>query len=660
MRKCITAKSLCQALRKKVLLVTLSNTRRDNPVERFYGLSDQVSWDTFLWSGRGRRGVALKGTFSIFVLVRRAVFYGCAWLFLLHTATVFAEDWSPLLVVRFGNIDAIDAEDGELAGFVRNIRNDGRFPPPMRTLVGPRIRNSTFFGVVFEGWVERVTLASIVPGATKTVWAVPVDNREEYLTFMAGQGMSEYEGMDGVIVLREMEADGAVKNWYLQWLPGNVGVFGDDREAVMAARRIYADNSAARGLLFGTGGRFVNPDIMIRVNMPAVASWQDRETGRYWWRERLEEFAEDLRGYWKPDGARRRLLGNLTEAAIMWPRRVERLDACVWFEPDGVEWSLELEGEYGFSGSSLLPRLRVVPDRSALAWAAPVTPSSLSELVGWVGEVLLSAAGGVVTGEARDAGRGIAALVENGGIREVVSALVPPPVGKPELGGVRLVVTEWQFPEQADRVWERIKVLLGSDRSVSVALSQMGVQVRIEEDELFPGTLGVTVYPSRGAVGGEYAQPYYRATWTWRRNGSLVVLVTGLDREDRAERRRIRDYRSGLAGEVAGFEGEGGGDVRETFVRMGSEGASWLGFFEPVRFLQFCLIEAADWRPRSPDQLEPRSTQLAREMLEYGAGRAWTAAGVSRLNHWRLDGVASWESLTRLAAALGVTETIGM
>lgn len=568
-----------------------------------------------------------------------------------------AEDWSPLFTVRFGNIDAIDAEDGELAGFVKTIRNDGLFPPPMRTLVGPKIRNPTFFGVIFEGWIERVTLVSSTPGASRTVWAIPVENREEYLTLMTAQGMSEYEGMDGVSILREMDADGNIKSWYLQWLPGNVGVFGDDRDAVMAAWRLYADNSAVRGLLFGTGGRFVNPDVMVRLNLPAVAAWQNRETGLYWWRENLEGLVGDLQNYWKPDGVRQRLLWSLAESFVMWPRGIERLDASFWFEQDGIEWSMELDGEYRLSRSSQLSCLRMVPDRSALVTATPVTPASFAAKRDWLGELMLSAAGGVVTREARETARVFNGLLEDGGIREMVTALVSPPVGKPELGGVRLLVTDWQFPEQADLVWERIKLLLGSDQTLAVAFSQMGLRVQIEDEALDSGTLGVTVYP---AGGGADAEPYYRATWTYRRDGSIVAFVIGSDREDWAERRKVREYRAGLVSGVVGYVGEGGADVRETFTRMGVDGASWLGFFEPVRFLQFCLIEAADWRPRSPDQLEPESTQLAREMLEYASGRAWTAGGVSRLNHWRFDGVLSWESLARLAAALGITESIGM
>lgn len=592
---------------------------------------------------------------------RRGVLAACLlflqFVLVVMPSLVLAEDWAPLYTVRFGNIDAIDAEDGDLAVFVKGIRNDGRFPPPMRTLVGPKIRNATFFGVIFEGWIERVTLIPPTPGKPRTVWAIPVDNREEYLTFMTGQGMSEYEGMDGVTILREMDADGSVRSWYLQWLPGNIAVFGADRDAVMAAQRLYTEMSASRGLLFGTSGRFVNPDITIRLNLPAAASWQDRETGRYWWREQMEGFVNDLLAYWKPDGARQRLIWSLAESFIMWPRKVERLDVSLWFERDGIEWSMELDGEYKQPRSSLLSCLRTVPDRTAMVSASPVTPASFSALVEWMGGLLLSAAGGVVSREARDAAQTLSGLLENGGVRELVSALVLPPAAKPELGGVRLLVSDWQFPEQADRMWERIKFLLGSDTALANAFSQMGLRIELDSDESDADSIGVVMYPAEKE---EISSPYYQSTWTYRREGSLVALVMGADRNDRAERRKLRAYHEELATQVVLHSGEGGPDVRETFVRMGSDGASWLGFFEPVRFLQFCLIETGDWSPRSPDQLEPQSTQLAREMLEYTSGRAWTAAGVSRLNHWRFDGVVSWDGLTRLAAALGITEAISM
>lgn len=578
--------------------------------------------------------------------------------FLALALPVLAEEtaWSPLLTVRFGNIDAIDAEDGELARFVRNVRNDGRFLPPMRTLIGPEIRNPTFFGVTFEGWVEGVVLASSLPGATRLVWAFPVDNRDEYLTLMTNQGLTEYEGMDGVSILREMGADGNILTWYMQWLPGNVAVFGADREAVMAARRVYADRSAARGLLSGAGGRYVNPDVTVRLDMPALAAWQDREAGSYWWRERIDKLTRDLVGYWKPGNARERVIWSMADALTMWPRETRRFDASFWFEPEGVEWRLEVDRDYALSRKSDLGLLRSLPDRTAVASASPVNPASFSRQMDWLGELLLSSAGGVVTREARDTARAFGSLLADGGVREAVAALIPPPTGYPELGGARLLVTEWQNPSQADRAWSRAAELLGSDETVANAFSQMGLRVKVETDELDPGTLGITISPADEAA----TDAYYHGTWSYRREGSVAALVTGVDRDDAADRDKVREYRGNLAANTVSYGGEGGPDIRTVFTRVGPDGASWAGLFEPVRFLQFCLIEAADWRPRSPDQHEPLSTQLAREMLEYSSGRAWTAVGDSRLNHWRFDGGLTWDSLTRLAAALGISESIGM
>lgn len=576
--------------------------------------------------------------------------------FVFENASALETGWSPLLIARFGNIDALDAEDGDLARFIKNVRNDGRFIPPMRTLVGPEIRNPTFFGVVLEGWIECVVLAPDAPGTTRTVWAFPVDNRDEYLTHMINQGFGEYEGMDGVTVLRESDSDGGTHIWHLEWLPGNVAVFGRDRNAVAAARRIYADRSASRGLLQGPGGRYVNPDVAVRLDLPALASWQAGETGAYWWRDKVDRLARDLVDYWRPNVARERLLWSTADALALWPRNVGRLEASFWFEPEGVEWRLEADGGFAVPGRSQLRLLRTVPDRTALATASPVTPASLGAFTEWLGDFLLAAAGGVATREAGQTAADLSAMLMDGGIGESVGALVPPPTGNPDLGGARLIVMEWRIPEQADRLWARVGRVLGSDETAANAFAQMGIRVEVTEEELDPGTLGVAVYPA-GDAGGE---AYYRASWTYRREGEVVCLVTGEDRRDAAERARVREYRANLAAGTVGYGGEGGADARAAFTRMGPDGASWLGFFEPVRFLQFCLLEAADWRPRSPDQLEPLSTQLAREMLEYNSGRAWTAVGESRPGNWRFEGGLSWDSLSRLAAALGITEAIGM
>lgn len=566
------------------------------------------------------------------------------------------ENWSPLLAVRFGNIDALDAEDGDLARFVKNIRNDGRFPPPMRTLVGPEIRNHTFFGISLEGWIECVLLIPSDPGDTRTVWVFPVDNRDEYLGQLASLGLAEYEGMDGVTVLRELDVDGNLDIWYLQWLPGNLAVFGSHRDSVMATWLFYTNRAAARGILYSTGGRFINPDISFRINLPALTAWQDREAGVYWWREKIDLLTRDLLTYWNPGAARQRLVWTIADAFALWPRSITRFDANLWFEPDGIEWQIDADRDPTAPVAAELNLMRSLPDRTAAAVARPVTPASLAEQSNWLGQFLLDAAGGAVTREARQTASLLADAVADGGLRETVVAMVPPPTASPELGGARLVLMNWQIPEQADRTWELLKTLIGSDETVANAFSQMGLRFAIETPANDSGAVGITVYPTADAT----APPYYRASWSYRRNGNIVALVSGVDREDRADSDRVRVYRAQMAENAVNFKGDGGADVRLALSRVGPGGASWLSLFEPVRFLQFCLIEAADWRPRSPDQNEPLSTQLAKEILEYSPGRAWSTVGQASRNHWRFDGGLGWDSLSRLAAALGITESMGM
>lgn len=573
-------------------------------------------------------------------------------------------DWSPLLVTRFGNIDAIDAEDGDLAIFLRSIRNDGRFLPPMRSYVGPEIRNPTFYGVTFEAWLESVVLIPVSVGQPERLWVFPVDSRDEYMAQLASHGLSEYEGMDGVTILREMDADGNVFTWHMEWLPGNVAVFGSSRAAVSAARHLYAENSAARGLLAGGGaaGALIDPDVTVRLFPPRLAAWQDREQGQYWWRETLDRLTADLVAYWNPSIARERLIGGMTDRLALLPRDLARVDLRVWFEQRGLEWSLEAEGAFAGSSLSHLAVLRRVPDRTALAWAMPVTADSFREFAEWAGGFLLGAAGGVVSQEAREDARNLYETLAGGGLREIASSWVSPPPGNPELGGARLMVMNWSSGGAVERVWELLGRVTAPESPVAQVFSQMGLSVALTPDPENAFTADLLVQsPDRAAGddGGE-GSPYCHSTITVRRNGDIVVLVSGEGRDDPEARRRVVGYRVELAERAANNSGPGGPDVREAFTRIGASGAGFAAFFEPVRFLQLCLVEAGDWRPRSPDQHEPLSTQLAREMLEYGSDRAWTATGEGERGLWTFSGSIAWRSLARLAAALGITESIAM
>ena len=139
-----------------------------------------------------------------------------------------------------------------------------------------------------------------------------------------------------------------------------------------------------------------------------------------------------------------------------------------------------------------------------------------------------------------------------------------------------------------------------------------------------------------------------------------MVLVGGASRLDTAERAAVLEYRAALAETAVLGNGPGSGPVRNAFTRMGTDGAAFIAMVDPVRFLQLSLIDAADWRQRSADQREVESTRLAREMLEFGSGGAWSAVGEVVPGGLRVNGGMSWESLARLSAAIGITESIGM
>ncbi len=567
-------------------------------------------------------------------------------------------DWSPLAVVRIGNIDALDAEDGDLALFIKSIRNDGRFIPPVRTLIGPEIRNPTFFGLTFETWLEGALMVPREPGDPQGVWLFPVDSRDEYMSQLSSLGISEYEGMDGVTILREIDADGNVRTWYMEWLPGNIAVFGRHRRAVEAARALYAENSAARGLLAGPGGRIIEADVTVRLYPPRLSSWQVDEPGEYWWREKVDLITQDLLDYWQPSSARTRLMYALSDRLAMWPRSIEQVELAMWFEPEGVEWRMSLNGDWRPAAAGQLDTLRALPDRTAMAYAVPVTVPSLAVMGDFVGDFLLSAAGGVVTQEARTMALELFATVLASGPTETTTAWIAPPVNRPELGGARMAIVALDRPEVVETLWQRLLAAVQPGTPISLVLSQIGLELLVVPASHGPGTAVVEAYPFGGIQRGD--APLHSAVYVSRMSGQRLVVVGGGRPGDDDAVRRVAEYRIALADEAANNDGDGSADVRNVLTRMGPQGAAFLGLFAPVRFMQLALVETGDWRPRSPDQHEPESSQLAREMLEYGTARAWSIVGENSPGNWRFHGEITWSSLARLSAALGITESIGM
>ncbi len=563
-----------------------------------------------------------------------------------------------MAVLRLGNIDALDAEDGPLAQFIKGIRNDGRFIPPARTLAGPEIRNPTFFGLTYEAWLECAVMTPLQPGPLEPVWVFPVDSRDEYMSQMASLGFAEYEGMDGVTTLREIDPDGVARVWNMEWLPGNVAVFGSRREAVTAVRENYAANSAARGLLYGIAGKFANPDLSLRLYPKRLVGWRDRDGAEYWWRDKVDRLTRDLVSYWKPSPARTRLMDQLREATAVWPLGYGQIDLNVWFEESEVEWRLDVDGEWQVADTGELTSLRSMPERTAFAYAAPLSNQSLRLWGERLGRFILGAAGGGVIREARVAAQTLLDVFLEGELTEAAFGWVLPPAGRPELGVSRVLVTEWDNPDAVTAAWREALLALGPGTPLTQVISQLGLETLVVPSIVGPRTATLAIYPMGGLAKSE--APYFNALYCLERVGNRLVLVGGDRPGDDDTMRKAAEYRKGLARDIGAAGGPGTAEIQNAFSRMGPEGASLLGILCPVRFMQFALVESADWRPRAPDQHEPLSTLFAREMLEYSPARAWAFAGVGDLKRWRLNGSLTWQSLSRLSAALGITESIGM
>lgn len=569
-----------------------------------------------------------------------------------------AIEWRPLSVIRFDNVDALESDSGQLAAFIRSIRNDGRFVPPLSSLIGPAIRNTTFFGFSYEGWLEGLLLVPHHPGDWGSVWVFPVDNRNEYLSHLVSMGFTEYEGMDGVTELREMDEEGKFTAWYLEWLPGDIAVFGSRRDTVIAARRIYEEESASRGLLANATGGYVRPDIIVSLDTDALTAWRDSDPGSYWWRSVIDRLTQDIIEYWQPTPARRRLITNMSADFATLPRLAERVFLNVWFEETGVNWRIDIITDPQPSPRrSDLGLFRSLPARTALGYCAPMTDRDWQQITANLGQLLLSAAGGVVSAEARAEAMRLLELLTRAGIRQTAAAWVPPPPDEPETGLCRLLLYQCTNPEYMSQAWDIVRGQLGSATAITQALAQIGWRVQTTQDAELDNTIYLTIRPVAGSRDED--QPWDSAAYTAVINDGIVAIAMGGIREDPDEMRRALEWRTRLAREAAVASDTGPASIRNAFVGMGGQGAAFIAMLDPVLFLQLAMIESADWRPLSPDRSESASTQFAREMLEYSSGGSWSLVGEDSPTGRIYTGLLPWESLARLSGVLGITELVG-
>ena len=589
-----------------------------------------------------------------------------AWLVLAAAALARAGEgdaaaMQEILILRVDNIDAIDAVDSSLVVFLSSMKSDAAYIAPLRTLVGPQLRNPFLSGLVADAWLEGLLLAPVRPGPLEWVWIFPVENRDDYLADLERQGMSNAEGMDDVSVLTDTDGAGKVAVYYLEWLPGNIAIFGRDRSAVRAAWDIYETASAGHGLLAAARGRELSPDAMLRMTPFRFASWQDKDSGVYWWRTQVMRLASELVEFWGPEPARARLMTSLAEDLAALPSAWNGCELDLWFMEDAVEWRFLLVGASARPGPlSQLSAMRRLPAGAAQAYALAIDGNTFADLEGFVGRLLLGAAGGVTPPAARDVASSFSRMLSQAGAMQAAVAWLPAPFDSPTFGSTRLMLVEWARPELLDAAWLVFEAGIASEGPVAAFFAQLGWHAVLELPEAAPGSGRLVIRPvGRGA--GNREPPYYDAGFAIRRLGKWLALAWGACGAAGQDLDATLRYRAAMAeAALMGGEPAGSPDTRRAFILMGPDGASFLMTLNPVRFLQMLSAEAADWRSLAPDEPEPLSVHLAKEMYEYrDIGGAWSLAGERKDGFWDVNGRISWDSLRAFGAALGVSETIG-
>ncbi|MDR3211479.1 MAG: hypothetical protein LBU79_06145 [Planctomycetota bacterium] len=574
---------------------------------------------------------------------------------LLSLAQTAAADTDPaaineILVIRLDNVDNLDSSESSLARFITALR-DGESYSPVRSLLGPALRNPFLTGLNVDAWVEGVILPHPTSENLFLIWTFPVEDQDAYLEALIRLGMTETGGDGESTRLSMIEADGEQQDYFIDWLPGNLAVFGISREAVRVVRQIYELAGASRGLLANRGRATYPPDLAVRFFPARFAALQGSEAGVYWWREQIGRLAEELSNYLDPAPPRRRLILSLFEDLASLPLSYSQLEASLWLGDDVIDWRLAVNASrsappgFGPEGKSELSSLRRLPEEATLSYALATDPAYLNYLTTLTSRILLGAAGGVVPLAAREAMSGLWERIRAANPRQAGLAWLNADPEHVAEGASRILLLEWEKPALLAGWGSSLLESLVS-QPVIYALGEIGWQLELTEMPDPPGCYSLTVRPVNDAE-----SPYLSVTLVVRASGPWVALAWGRPGPETAVRldKRVTD--------VLAADGPGPPAARQVFTLMEREGAGSAFILFPVRLLSLFLGEAADWSNRPPDTDEPMSTRIAREMQGYRDAGAWYAVGTPDSDQYIWNGSLSWESLYAFAAALGLAET---
>lgn len=592
-----------------------------------------------------------KNTFLAFAFFLLALCPGSAVLAL----EVDSGEMQEIMVLRFSDVERLDSHDSELVQFMVDLHNQGTVRPPLQSIIGSSIKNPFFSGLAIDAWIEGILLAPTRPGPLSLVWIFPVDNQDSYLTTLMRQGLSDTEGVGDISIMSELDPDGNIKYYYLEWLPGNLAVFGTERHAVQSAREIYEAAGASRGLLGTMVGHEIAPDIKISFLPSRFAGWQHSETGVYWWRTQVERLVTDFIAFWRPEPARAKLMQSLAEDFASWPMAMSRLEFDIWFDEVGIEWRLRATAQGNESRpQSQLATIRHIPGNSAITYAMAVDAAMFRDMETLIGRLLLGAAGGVVPSGAKDVATSFADILRRASLTEASVAWISPPSSNPGLRSTRLTVSEWQNPGLLEAAWLVLESALNSEGPVQAALAQLGWDLQLQS--IGDGQCRLTISPNDGNQSPR--KNIFDSIFSARLSGRMLALAWGAVNDREPE--MLKDHQLAIIADVFRPNPQGTANVRQAFTMVGSAGASTMIVFSPVTFIQMVLSEAADWRVLAMDEEEPLSTKVAREMYEYrDTGESWLMTGTRRQGISLVDGRLSWNSLKALAVSIGLTDNVG-